>query len=436
MLQPASARGTGCAEAFPAERLPAALVGQLTQPRPGGHGPGGGYVYDPAVAASRAGALRSVLPSWAHLLFAVKANSFGPVLAALARSGALDGFEVASAAEADSARRALADAGGGRLVAAGPAKHPALLAELLDAGVEIVHAESVLELRRLSAAAVLRGERVAVALRVNPARTQMQGALVMGGRPSPFGVPEPEVPAALELAATLPGLDVVGFHVHAVCGNRDARAHARYVAWCLDFATATAATHGIDLRWVDVGGGLGVDYDDSGALNLEALGVGLAELRPPAGVTVALEPGRWIAADCGWYVAEVVDCKTSYGRNYAVVRGGINGFALPPTEDFPFPVAVLPVETWPGGGERPELRGEITVAGELCTPEDVLVRDVRVHRVRAGDLLVFPRAGAYGWEFSLQQFLGHPPPTRELLDSVPALRVPVPDLASDPLPAV
>jgi 2-[(L-alanin-3-ylcarbamoyl)methyl]-2-hydroxybutanedioate decarboxylase len=300
----------------------------------------------------------------------------------------------------------------------------------------VVHAESVLELRRISAAAAVRGEQVAVALRVNPARTQLQGALAMGGRPSPFGLAEPDVPAALEVARSLPGLDVVGFHVHAVCGNRDAAAHARYVAWCLEFASATAAAHGVELRWVDVGGGLGVDYDGAGALDLDLFGAALAELRPPAGVEVVFEPGRWIAADCGWYVAEVVDCKTSYGRAYAVVRGGINGFALPPTEDFPFPVAVLPVEDWPEGLERPELRGEITVAGELCTPEDVLVRDVRVSRVRAGDLLVFPRAGAYGWEFSLQQFLGHPAPTRELLGPLPVALDLLPHQVPDPLPAL
>lgn len=434
MLEPASARGTGCAEALPSNRLPASLVAHLTQLRPGSVPPSG-YVYDPAVAASRAAALRAVLPAWASLLFAVKANSFGPVLATLARSGALDGFEVASATEAALARRALDLTGGGRLVAAGPAKHPGLLTALLDAPVDVVHVESALELRRLSAVAVARGERVAVALRVNPARTQLHGALAMGGRPSPFGIPEPEVPAALELAGSLPGLDVVGFHVHAVCGNRDAAAHARYVAWCLDFATSTAAAHGVDLRWLDAGGGLGVDYDDAGGLDLEVFGETLAALRPPAGVEVALEPGRWIAADCGWYVAEVVDCKTSYGRAYAVVRGGINGFALPPTEDFPFPVAVLPVDSWPEDVARPELRGEITVAGELCTPEDVLVRDVQVQRVRAGDLLVFPRAGAYGWEFSLQQFLGHPVATRELLGSVPFVLDPLPDLVPDPLPA-
>ncbi len=435
MLEPASARGTGCARALPADRLPSGLVAHLTQTRQAGSPPPSGYVYDPAVAATRAAALRAVLPAWARLLFAVKANSFGPVLAALAHSGSLDGFEVASAAEAATARRTLAMTGGGRLVAAGPAKHPALLAALLEAGVDVVHAESALELQRLSAAAVARGERVSVALRVNPAQTELHGALAMGGRPSPFGVPEPDVPAALELARSLPGVDVVGFHVHAVCGNRDAVAHARYVAWCLDFAAATAAAHRVDLRWVDVGGGLGVDYDGAGPLDLDALGAGLAELRPPAGVEVVLEPGRWIAADCGWYVAEVVDCKTSYGRSYVVVRGGINGFALPPTEDFPFPVAVLPLDDWPGG-DRPELRGEITVAGELCTPEDVLVRDVEVTRVRVGDLLVFPRAGAYGWEFSLQQFLGHPAPTRELCGPVPAFRGLVPDLVPDPVPAL
>lgn len=131
---------------------------------------------------------------------------------------------------------------------------------------------------------------------------------------------------------------------------------------------------------------------------------------------MVLEPGRWLATDCGWYAAQVVDVKESYGTAYVVVRGGVGGFALPATEDFPFPLVVLPVEDWPGGLPRPELRDAVvTVAGELCTPEDVLVRDIAVTRVRPGDLVVLPQAGAYGWEFALQPFLGHPPATREVV---------------------
>ncbi|WNV73585.1 alanine racemase [Geodermatophilus sp. DSM 44513] len=433
MLLPPSAAASGCAHALSPTVLPGA-VRDLLHAR-ARTATVSGYVYDPRVAADRARSLRAALPPWAALFYAAKANGCPEVLAALAGPGGVDGFEVASAAEAAAGRAALLAAGRPpRLVAAGPAKTTALLAALLDAGTEVLHAESPLELARLSALAVARGETVRVGLRVNPAAVAVRGTLTMGGRAAPFGVPEADVPAVLALARSLPGLDVAGFHVHAVCGNRDARAHAAYVAWCLDWAARTAREHRVDLRWVDVGGGLGVAYGGEAPLDVDALGEELHRLTPPAGVQVALEPGRWLVADCGWYAAEVVDVKRSSGTAYVLVRGGIGGFALPGTEDFPLPLTVLPVEDWPPGLPRPELRGTaVTVAGELCTPEDVLARDVVVDRVRAGDLVVFPRAGAYGWEFALQAFLGHPPATRDVVAAPvtgvrPAPPVPVPAL--------
>jgi diaminopimelate decarboxylase len=422
VLAPASAAGTACQTALPAAAVPAAVRALLQ--RHAEAGPVSGYVYAPQVAADRARALRAVLPAWASLFFAVKANGAAPVLAALAGAG-VDGFEVASGTEV-AAAAAVPTASGRRprIVAAGPAKTVSLLGALLDAGVEVVHVESALELARLSALAVERGQTARVAVRVNPAHVAVHGTLVMGGRPAPFGVPEPAVPAVLNLARSLPGVDVVGFHVHAMCGNRDARAHAAYVGWCLDWAGRTSLAHDVDLRWVDVGGGLGVAYGGQDRLDLDVLGEELDALAPPAGVEVAFEPGRWLVADCGWYAAEVVDVKRAYGTAYVVVRGGIGGFALPATEDFPFPLAVLPVERWPAALARPELRDvAVTVAGELCTPEDVLVRDVVVERVRAGDLVVLPQAGAYGWEFALQSFLGHPVATRDVVPSEAPLAV-------------
>jgi len=413
VLQPVSAAGTACGVALAATALPVHVREHLVAEAVGG--PPGGFVYDTDVAAERARALRAALPAWATLLYAVKANAYPPVVRALAAAGGVDGLEVASVRELHLAREVLS---AGPVAAAGPAKHPDLLADLLAGGVDVVHAESVLELHRLSHAAERAGRVVRVALRVNPGRIEMSGSLAMGGRSSAFGVPEPDVPAAVEVARRLPGLDLVGFHVHAVCGSRDARAHAGYVAWCLDWATRTALASRVDLRWLDVGGGLGVSYDGQDPLDLAVLATELDRLAPPAGVEVVLEPGRWLAADCGWYAAEVVDVKTSYGHTFVVVRGGINAFALPATEDFPFPLAVVPVDDRREHGPRPEAREvPVTVAGELCTPEDVLVRDVRVDRVRVGDLVVLPKAGAYGWEFALQTFLGHPPPTRAVVTS-------------------
>jgi diaminopimelate decarboxylase len=130
-------------------------------------------------------------------------------------------------------------------------------------------------------------------------------------------------------------------------------------------------------------------------------------------VRLLLEPGRWLAAPCGWYAAPVTDLKHSRGTWFAVLRGGINHFALPASWELVHQVCIVPVERWEGGHARPEVRGTaVSLVGELCTPEDALAHDVAVDRLRAGDVVVFPGAGSYGWEFALQQFLGHPPARR------------------------
>jgi diaminopimelate decarboxylase len=377
----------------------------------------GGYLYLPEVAAARAAGLRAVLPDWGRLCFAVKANSFPPVLAALAAE--VDGFEVASAAEVAAVRAVLPGGSGGPgglVVAAGPGKTTTLLGDLIAHDVDLVNVESTLELRRLDAVAAAAGRRVRAALRVNPSAAAPAGALTMGGVPSAFGVAEPDAAGALEVADGCSWVEVVGVHVHAASGVLDAGAYAGYVASCLDLATRLMRGRRLDV--VDVGGGIGVPFGgspDVGPFDVERFGDLLARLSPPAGTEVVLEPGRYLAAECGWYAAEVVDVKHAYGTSYAVLRGGINHFQLPASWDLVHRFAVLPVEGWPDGVPRPEVAdGPVTVVGELCTPEDTLARDVHVARLRAGDLVVFPLAGAYGWEFAMPAFLGHPPATREV----------------------
>jgi 2-[(L-alanin-3-ylcarbamoyl)methyl]-2-hydroxybutanedioate decarboxylase len=369
------------------------------------------YLYDGAVAAERARELRAALPAWASVYYAVKANSFPGVVAALAPY--VDGFEVASRSELDLALGLTATP---RVVAAGPAKSVPLLTALVRAQVEAINAESVLELHRISRIAVAEGVTARVALRVNPAEIPVTGSLHMGGVPSQFGVAEPDVPEALREAARLPGLDLVGFHVHAASGNLDAEAHAAYLRWCLEWSVRTAGANGVDLRHVDIGGGIGVAFEDEKPFDVARFGELAAQAEPPPGVRVLLEPGRFLVADCGWYAAEVTDVKTSYGTCFVVLRGGINHFQLPTSWDIVHNITVLPVERWPEGCPRPVAEdAEVTVVGELCTPEDTLLRDVRVDRVRAGDLVVFPNAGSYGWEFAMHSFLGHPVAERHLL---------------------
>ncbi|MFB6979470.1 type III PLP-dependent enzyme [Streptomyces scopuliridis] len=415
--------------AYPVDVLPAPVRRRLLELADAGR-PLSAYVYDGDVAAGRARELRAALPEWAAVYYAVKANSFPGVVEALAPY--VDGFEVASVAELELALRAGRFQGHDAespaapvpaaplpvvpVVAAGPAKSVPVLTALVRAGVEAINAESLLELHRISRIAVAEGVTAPVALRVNPAEIPITGALLMGGAASQFGVAEPDVPDVLREARKLPGLDLVGFHIHAASGNLDAATHAAYLRWCVEWSVRTARETGIELRHVDIGGGIGVAFEGEEPFDVGRFGELAAGIEPPAGVKVILEPGRFVVADCGWYAAEVTDVKTSYGESFAVLRGGINHFQLPTSWDIVHNVAVLPVEKW--GEECPRPTAEntrVTVVGELCTPEDTLLRDVLIDRVRAGDLIVFPYAGSYGWEFAMHSFLGHPVAERHLL---------------------
>jgi diaminopimelate decarboxylase len=378
----------------PPERVAAAL---RAQPRPVC-----AYVYDTAALRERAAAVRAALPAGTTLLYAVKANGHPAVVRALA--GACDGLEVASGGELDLA----VAAGARRIVFGGPAKTPAELAAAVAAGAR-VNVESALELRRLDHAAGRAATVATAAVRVNRAGPALPGSHAMTGAATAFGVDETQLAGVLALAADLPHVHVDGFGLHAVSNNLDAAAHAAFIAGAVDWSVRAAARHGVGLRSVNVGGGLGVDHRGAATIDLGALAAALDP--PPDGVELIVEPGRILAADAGWYAAEVLDLKHTHGRWFAVLRGGTHHFRLPAAWGYSHPFTVLPVDDWPHPWPRPEVRdAAVDVAGELCTPRDVLARDRHVDRLRVGDVLVFGRAGAYGWDISHHDFLRHPPP--------------------------
>jgi diaminopimelate decarboxylase len=129
-------------------------------------------------------------------------------------------------------------------------------------------------------------------------------------------------------------------------------------------------------------------------------------------------------APFGAYVAEVLDVKANHGRWFAVVRGGTHHFRLPASWGHSHPFTVIPVEEWRYPFPRPGVRGgPVTVAGELCSPKDILARDVPVAELRAGDLVWFHHAGAYGWSISHHDFLRHPHPRRLFLGAPARTRI-------------
>jgi 2-[(L-alanin-3-ylcarbamoyl)methyl]-2-hydroxybutanedioate decarboxylase len=390
-------------------RIDAGVVAAL---RAAGDGPVCAYVYDLDGLRAHAAAAVAALPAGTELFYALKANSERPIIEALA--GVVAGFEVGSAGEIALVRAA---APGAPIIFGGPGKTDAALTVAAREGVTAVHVESLHEVRRAEYVAAGLGVTLPVALRVNLAGPLPVATLAMAGRPTQFGIDEHDVPDALALVQRCRHLEFVGFHFHCLSNHHDAAAHARLVAGYLQRARGWAASAGLALRVVNAGGGIGVDY---GRLDCPfdwdgfcaALAGGLDDgVADP--VRLRFECGRYLVAGWGAYVAEVLDVKSNHGACFAVVRGGTHHFRLPASWGHSHPFTVIPVDDWAYPFARPGVRGRpVTVAGELCSPKDVLARDVPLDELRAGDLLWFHHAGAYGWSISHHDFLSHPHPRR------------------------
>jgi diaminopimelate decarboxylase len=225
----------------------------------------------------------------------------------------------------------------------------------------------------------------------------------MTGTPTPFGIEESQLADAVRV----PGVRVIGFHLHAVSNNLDGAAHAAFVTDCIDWSQRTAAALAVDLRVINVGGGFGIDHVTGATMDLTPL----RAVPVPPGVELIFEPGRLLTAEAGFYAAAVLDLKTTHGRTFAVLRGGTHHFRLPAAWGYSHPFVIVPVPGWPHRYPRPSVTDTaVDAVGELCTPRDVLTRGQHVAHLRAGDILVFPRAGAYGWDISHHDFLRHEPP--------------------------
>ncbi|GHB01387.1 type III PLP-dependent enzyme [Streptomyces chryseus] len=372
------------------------------------------YLYDLAALREHAGAVRAALPERVELYYAAKANPDPEILAALAPF--VDGYDVSSGGELSHVHRAVP---GRPLAFGGPGKTPGEITTALELGVRRFHVESAYEVRMLAVLAerTVPGARLAVLPRFNlpvPDGSLEKSALAMGGRPTPFGIDPAEADAVVRLLTdgTYPRLELRGIHAHLASGLEadEQLAVARsVVVW----ATALADRHGVRLAEVNVGGGMAVDYTrPETRFDWAAYGKGLGELadeRPE--LTLRIEPGRALTAYCGWYATEVLDVKHSHGEEFAVVRGGTHHLRTPATKGHDQPCSVLPVDDWPHPWPRPAARGDVvTLAGQLCTPKDVLARHVPAAGLRAGDRVAFSLAGAYAWNISHHDFLMHPRP--------------------------
>ena len=364
------------------------------------------YVYSRAAILERYRAFRDAFAELDPLIaFAVKANGNLAVLRLLAGEGA--GADIVSGGEL---RRALA-AGvpGSRIVFSGVGKTEAELAAALDAGIYGFNVESEGELRALARLASERGGRAPFALRVNPdieADTPHHYTRTGHGA-SKFGVPIDDALRLYRLASSEPGLDVRGVSVHIGSQITRPAPYARAVERVLELVVALRG-HGIELEYLDAGGGFGVSYDGETTAGPEDFARALSEPLRSSGLRTVLEPGRIIVGPAGLLLTRVLYVKENGGRTFVVTDAGMNDLLRPSHY-----AGYHRVEVVDRGPQRESRR--VDVVGPVCESGDFLALDRELPVPEEGDLLAIRTTGAYGFSMA-SSYNSRPRPAEALVD--------------------
>ncbi len=368
------------------------------------------YVYDLDVVDRQVEALRAVLPPSFDLAYAVKANPSLAVVAHLARRGL--GADVASGGELATALRA--GIAPGAIVFTGPGKRAAEAEHALQVGVRAITVESPGELERVERIASTSRRRVPILLRasVTDAARLERVRLVGDDGAGKFGMDRTDLRSCALAAARSPHLELLGLHAFGASNVRDAAALVDHVVATVATATELARHAGVELRLVDAGGGLGIPYDvHEESLDLAGFGARLAacasawmddpETRQ---MRVLLEPGRFLVAQAGAYLARVLDRKTVSETPVVILDGGVHHLLRPALVGQEHRIHSF--GTRPGG----ERSRAVTIAGPLCSGLDVFTQHAVMQPPDPGDLVVVLDAGAYGFSEAMPFFLSHPVP--------------------------
>jgi len=262
----------------------------------------------------------------------------------------------------------------------------------------------------------LRQRRVKISLRVNPSAAVAGGGMRMGGKPVAFGMDEDQLDAIVAELRSEPNLDIVGLHLFMGTQILDHTILLQQYTAGLEIAKHLTTLIGRPLETIDFGGGLGIPYfAHEQRLDLDALRVELADwVRSLQGdetfaqTRFLVEPGRFLVAEAGLYVVRVSDVKTSRGKKFAIVDGGMHHHLaasgnLGQTIKRNFPVAVLNKLSQPA-------TEVVEVVGPLCTPLDVLARGIVLPPLEVGDLIGVFQSGAYARSASPLGFLSRQAP--------------------------
>ncbi|MGS0696752.1 diaminopimelate decarboxylase [Shewanella sp. 0m-4] len=346
------------------------------------------YIYSRATLERHWHAFDNAVSDHPHLIcYAVKANSNIAVLNVLARLGS--GFDIVSGGEL----LRVIEAGGdpAKVVFSGVGKTVEEMEMALNLGIYCFNVESAAELEQLNLVALRLGKVAPVSLRVNPdVDAGTHPYISTGLKENKFGIAMEEVEAIFSRANELPGLEVKGVDCHIGSQLTEIKPFLDAMDRMLALIDRLAE-QGIDIKHFDVGGGLGVTYDDEVPPQPDVYAAALLERLGDRDLKLIFEPGRAIAANAGIFVTQVLYLKENSDKRFALVDGAMNDLIRPSL--YSAWQKIIPVI------ERAGETQNYDVVGPVCETGDFLGKDRQLN-ILAGDYLAIRSSGAYGFTMS------------------------------------
>lgn len=360
------------------------------------------YVYS---SAALLGQLRAIQEAFSEVdplvCYSVKANSNLSVLRLMAEHGS--GFDVVSGGELFRVEAAGGDAK--KTVFAGVGKIDAEIRHGIEAGVLMFNVESEAELGAINDVAQAMGRVAPVALRVNPdVDPKTHRYISTGKKQSKFGMDIERAERVAREAQAMPGVELVGLHMHIGSQITTTEPYEGAVAKGVDLIARMRA-QGHPIAWFNMGGGFGIAYRGPEARDISEFARAIVPGVESTGCRLALEPGRVIAGNAGILIGRVIFTKTSGDKHFIIQDAAMNDLIRPALyESFHriWPVQVpkgLPAPPEDYEAEIPGTRPS-DVVGPVCESGDFLAKDRALPPMQRGDLLAVFSAGAYGMVMS------------------------------------
>lgn len=347
------------------------------------------YIYSRATLEQHWHAFNDAFGEQAHLIcYAVKANSNLGILNVLARLGS--GFDIVSIGELERVLQAGGDAQ--KVVFSGVGKREDEIRAALKKGIRCFNIEVLGELERINHIAGELGVKAPVSFRVNPdVDAQTHPYISTGLKENKFGIAIEEALEAYQMAAALSNIEVVGVDCHIGSQLTQTRPFLDALDKVL-LLVDTLREHGILLKHLDLGGGLGICYrDETPPAPADYIHAMLARLGE-TDLEIMLEPGRAIVGNAGILVTRVEYLKPTPHKNFAIVDAAMNDLVRPAL--YGAWQAIIPVNKTSNAPEK-----VWDIVGPVCETGDFLGKE-RVLKLNQNDLLAVRSSGAYGFTMS------------------------------------